>query len=100
MSFYIGPFYFDKRDLFLLFTVIIVLGTILLDYPLPLFKPYDLLILTILLLLTKGVVLPAYDSAVFVTFLTAIFLTLFFPFFKVLLFLVFAFIFLRLTKVI
>jgi hypothetical protein len=100
MGYYIGQFYFDKRDLFLL-SALLALGIIIhFDFPLPLFNPKNLLVLTLLIFISKGTILPAHDAVVYVTFLSAMFLTLFFPLFKVLLFLVFAFLFLRLTKAI
>lgn len=100
MGYYLGKFYFEKKDFFLILAILSLLGTIHFSYPLPLFDSKNLLVLTILFLLAKGVVLPTHDTAVFTAFLVALFLTLFFPLFKVLIFLVFAFIFLRLTKVV
>jgi len=100
MGYYIGQFYFEKRDLFLILAILILVGVLYSNYPIPFFDPKNLLVLTILFLFAKGLVLPTHDAAVFTTFLLALFLTLFFPLFKVLIFLVFAFIFLRLWKVI
>lgn len=100
MGYYLGKFYFEKKDLFLLLVIFILLGVLYSNYPIPLFDPKNLLVLTIIFLLAKGLILPTHDAAVFTTFLTALFLTLFFPLFKVLIFLVFAFLLLRLTKTI
>lgn len=100
MGYYFGKFYFEKKDLFLILAVLIIWATIHFSYSFPLFDPQNLLILTVIFLLAKGLILPTHDTAVFTTFLTALFLTLFFPFFQVLIFLVFAFISLRLLKVV
>lgn len=100
MGYYLGKFYLEKKDLFLILAVLLLWGTIHFSYPLPLFDPQNLLVLTIIFLLAKGLVLPAHNTAVFTTFLTALLLTLFCPLFKVLVFLVLAFIFLRLLKAI
>lgn len=100
MGYYLGKFYFEKKDFFLILAALLLWGALYFSFPLPLFNPQNLLALTILFLLAKGLILPTHDTAVFTTFLVAIFLTLFFPLFKVLIFLVSAFLLLRLTKVI
>lgn len=100
MSFYIGPFYIDKRDLFIIFAVVLLLLSHHLHYPLPYFDYKNLLVLSLLFLLAKGFLLTTYDSALFATFLVALILTLFLPLLQILYFLALSFIFLRLFKVI
>jgi len=100
MGYYLGQFYIDKRDLFILLAIILLSLGYYLNFPLPYFSYQNLVLLTILFLLAKGFLLTTYDSAFFVTFLTACILTLFIPLFQVLLFLLLAFFFLRLLKVI
>jgi len=100
MGYYLGQFYIDKRDLFILLVVVLLLLGNYLDYPLPYFDYQNLIIITLLFLLAKGFLLTTYDSALFATFLTALILTLFFPLLQVLYFLALSFIFLRLFKVI
>ena len=100
MGYYLGKFYLEKKDFFLVLAVLLLWATIHFAYPLPLFDPQNLLILTIIFLIAKGLVLPTHNTVVFVTFLTALFLTLFLPIFQVIIFLVLAFIFLRLLKAI
>lgn len=100
MGYYFGQFYFDKRDLFILLAVILLLLGYKLGYPLPYFEYKSLIILTLLFLLAKGFLLTSYDSALFATFLVAAILTLFIPFLEVLYFVGLAFIFLRILKVI
>ena len=100
MSFYLSKFYFDKRDLFIILAVALLLLGNHLDYPLPYFEYKNLIILTLLFLLGKGFLLTTYDSALFTTFFVAIILTLFIPLLQVLYFLALSFIFLRLFKTI
>ena len=100
MGYYLGKFYFDKRDLFILIAVAFLLIGYKFDYPLPYFEYKNLIILTLLFLLGKGFLLTTYDSALFTTFLTAIILTLYIPLLQVLYFLALSFIFLRLFKAI
>lgn len=100
MGYYIGQFYFDKRDIFLILAIILLVFAIRTHYPIPYFDTNHLFFLLIILLIAKGFVLPVYDSAIFVIFLIALFLTLFVPLFQSLVFLVCAFLFLRLFKVI
>ena len=100
MGYYLGKFYFDKRDLFIVLAVVLLLLGNYFHYPLPYFEYKNLIILAILFLFAKGFLLTAYDSALFATFLTATILTLFFPLLQVLYFLSLSFIFLRLFKAI
>lgn len=100
MGYYLGKFYFEKKDFFLILAAIFLWGAFYFSFPLPFFDPKDLLTLVILFFLAKGLILPSHDAVVFTTFLVALFLTLFFPLFKVLIFLVFSFVFLRLLRVI
>jgi len=100
MGYYLGKFYVDKRDLFILFAVVLLLTGFRLDYPLPYFEYKNLIVLSILFLFAKGFLLTSYDSSLFTTFLVAIILTLFLPLLQILYFLALSFIFLRLFKVI
>lgn len=100
MSFYIGRFYIDKRDLFLLTAAILILAGMYWGYELAFVKSEYLLTLVVLLFLAKGIVLPTHDTWVFIAFFLAVILTLFLPFIQVLAFLLFSFILLRILKVI
>jgi len=100
VGYYLGHFYIDKRDLFIVLAVVLLLLGNYFHYPLPYFEYKNLIILAILFLFAKGFLLTAYDSALFATFLTATILTLFFPLLQVLYFLSLSFIFLRLFKAI
>ena len=100
MGYYLGKFYFDKRDIFIILALVLLLIGYRLDYPLPYFEYKNLIILTLLFLLGKGFLLTTYDSALFATFLVAIILTLYIPLLQVFYFLALSFIFLRLFKAI
>ena len=100
MSFYIGQFYFDKRDLFIVLAVGLLLAGFHFQYPLPYFQYQNLIILSLFFLLAKGFLLASYDSSLFAVFLAAIILTLFLPLLQVFYFLGLAFVFLRILKVI
>lgn len=100
MSYYLGRFYFEKRDFYILLLLGLLLLAYRVGYPLPYFSYKNLFFLTILFLLAKGLVLTTYDSVVFLVFLSALILTLFIPLLQVLIFLFFALVLLRLLKVI
>lgn len=96
---YLGPFYFQKRDFFIILAVGLLFAALRYGFSFPLFKPSYLLVLSILFLLAKASILPAYDPIVFITFLVGLILTLFLPLFQVILFLLLAFIFLKILRV-
>lgn len=100
MGYYLGQFYFDKRDLFLVVATVVILFALRFGYPIPYFNVQHLLFLLILFFIAKGLILPTHDSAIYVVFLIALGLTLYVPLFHALVFLLFAFIFLRLLKAI
>lgn len=87
MGYYIGQFYFDKRELFLLLLAILLGVAIYLGYEVPLFKLQQLFVLMLLLLFSKAIIPSSKDTSLFFAFLIAVFLTLFVPFFTVVLFL-------------
>lgn len=100
MGYYIGQFYIDKRDIFLLVAIGLLWFVVHAGYPIPYFKSEYVIFLTVLFLIAKGLILSTYDSATFIIFLITLGLTLYVPFFQSLIFLVFAFLFLRILKAI
>lgn len=100
MGYYLGQFYFDKRDLYIVLAIGLLLIGFHYQYPLPYFQYQNLILLSLLFLLGKGFLLTSYDSAFFTAFLIAIILTLFIPLLQVLFILTLAFIFLRILRVI
>lgn len=100
MAYYIGQFYFDKKELFL-FLLLAILGAVLyFQYPLPLFDPKHLLVLAILLLISKSIISSAKDTPLFITFIVALLLTLFWPFLSVVLFVVISLLTLKIFRLI
>lgn len=98
MGYYIGQFYFDKRELFLLLALILLGIAIYLNYPIPVFIPQQLFVLLLLLLLSKAIIPSAKDTPIFLTFLVSLFLTLILPFFSVILFLLLSLLTLKLIR--
>lgn len=99
MSYYLGRFYFEKKDFFLLFGGGLIALLVWLNYPVPFFKLQNLALLTIFLFLAKGILVPARDEALFLTFLAAVFLTLYLPILQVLFFFLLAFFILKALRV-
>lgn len=100
MGYYIGQFYFDKRELFLILGIIVLGIIIYFNYPIPLFRPQQLFVLLILLLITKAIIPSTKDAPLFLVFLTAIILTLFVPFFTIVVFVFIALFILKILRVI
>lgn len=100
MGYYIGQFYFDKRELFLILALILLGVAIFVGYPIPVFKGSQLFVLLLLLLFSKAIIPSSKDTPIFLTFLGAVFLTLFFPFFTVILFIFISFLTLKILRVI
>ncbi len=99
MGYYIGQFYFDKRELFLILALIPLGIAIYIGYPIPIFKGSQLFVLLLLLLFSKAIIPSSKDTPIFLTFLTAVFLTLFFPFFTVILFIFVSLLGLKIVKI-
>lgn len=95
---YFGPFYFQKRDFYILIAIFLLAGVIFLSLPLPLFDRYHLLVLAILFLFVTAGLPPIHDVPVFLTFFTAVILTLFLPLFQVVLFLALTLLLLKTLK--
>lgn len=100
MGYYIGQFYFDKKELFLFLTLIILGAILYFQYPVPLFQPKHLLVLLILLLISKTIISSSKDTPLFLTFFVAILLTLFWPFFSVVLFVFTSLLALKLLRIV
>jgi len=100
MSFYLGPFYFEEKDIFIL------AATGLLGYgwvnniPLPFISYPNLIVLMVLFLIARTFLLRTYESLIFIVFLSSLILLNFFPLSIVILYILFSFIFLRLFKII
>lgn len=97
---YLGPFYFDTKEIFLILAAIILSLSWYFGWPLWWFDKRSLLTLVILMLITKGLLPSIHNEAFFILAIVSIFLTLYLPIFQVVLFYFLSFIFFRLLKVI
>lgn len=97
---YLGPFYFDTKEIFLIIASLILILLAVFHIDLIWFKTAPLLTLTILILITKGLLPAIHNEAFLILAIVAIFLTLFLPLFQVVLFYFISFVLFRLLKVI
>ena len=97
---YIGPFYFDTKELFLILAAILLGLSSAFGWSLWWFDRRALLTLIILVLVTKGLLPSIHNEAFFILAIVAIFLTLYLPIFQVVLFYFLSFLMFRLLKVI
>jgi len=97
---YIGPFYFDTKELFLILAAILLGLSSFFGWSLWWFDRRSLLTLIILVLITKGLLPSIHNEAFFILAIVAIFLTLYLPIFQVVLFYFLSFLMFRVLKVI
>lgn len=97
---YLGPFYFDTKEIFLILAAIILSLAWYFGWPLWWFDKRALLTLVILMLITKGLLPSIHNEAFFILAIVSLFLTLYLPIFQVVLFYFLSFIFFRLLRVI
>lgn len=97
---YIGPFYFDTKEIFLILAAILVGLAMYFGWPLYWFNTRTLLLLIILMLLTKGLLPAIHNEAFFILALVTVFLSLYLPLFQIILFYFISFGLFRLMKVI
>jgi hypothetical protein len=97
---YLGPFYFDTKELFLILAVILIGLASWLGWSLWWFDRKSLLTLVILMLITKGLLPSIHNEAFFILAIVAIFMTLYLPIFQVVLFYFLSFLMFRVLKVI
>lgn len=97
---YLGPFYFDTKEIFLILASILLGAAIFFGWNLWWFDKRTLLTITILMLITKGLLPAIHNEAFFILAIVTIFLTLYLPVFQVVLFYFLSFLLFRLLKVI
>ena len=97
---YIGPFYFDTKEIFLVLAAILLGVAHLLGWPLWWFDKRVLLTLVILMLFTKGLLPSIHNEAFFILAIITIFMSLYLQIFQVVLFYFVSFLMFRLLKVI
>ena len=97
---YLGPFFFDTKEIFLILATLLLALALLFGWPLWGFDTKVLLTLVVLMLITKGLLPAIHNEAFFVLAIATIFLTLYLSVFQVILFYLVAFVFFRLLRVI
>ena len=97
---YIGPFYFDTKEIFLIIAAILLGVASALGWPLWWFDKRVLLTLVVLMLFTKGLLPSIHNEAFFILAIITIFMSLYLPIFQVVLFYFVSFLMFRILKVI
>jgi len=97
---YLGPFYFDTKEIFLVLAAILLGLAQAFGWSLWWFDKRVLLTVVILMLITKGLLPAIHNEAFFILAIVTIFLTLYLPVFQVVLFYFISFLLFRVLKVI
>ena len=97
---YIGPFYFDTKEIFLILAAILLGLAWGLGWSLWWFDKRALLTLVVLMLITKGLLPSIHNEAFFILAIVTIVLSLYLPVFQVILFYFVSFLMFRVLKVI
>ncbi len=97
---YIGPFYFDAKELLLIVLTIIIGAVWYLGWDIYLFDKRAVLTILIMILITKGLLPAIHNEAFFILAMITVFLTLSLPIFQVVLFYFLSFMMFRLLRVI
>lgn len=97
---YIGPFYFDIKEIGLILITILVGLAMFFGWNLYGFDKRALLTILILILITKGLLPAIHNEPFFILAIIAIFLTLWLPVFQIILFYFISFLLFRVMKVI
>ncbi|MDA1316674.1 MAG: hypothetical protein O3B87_01465 [bacterium] len=97
---YFGPFFFDTKEIFLILAAVLLGLAMILGWELWWFEPQALLTISILMLLTKGLLPAIHNEAFFILAIITLFLTLYLSIFQVVLFYFISFLFFRLLRVI
>jgi hypothetical protein len=97
---YIGPFYFDIKEIALVLLAVIIGVVWVLGINVYMFDKRALLTIVILVLITKGLLPAIHNEAFFILTIVTFFLTLSLPVFQVVLFYFISFLLFRLLRVI
>ena len=97
---YLGPFYFDTKELFLVLAAVLLGLAWAFGWPLWWFDKRALLTLVVLMLFTKGLLPSIHNEAFFILAIVTMFLTLYLSIFYVVLFYFICFLLFRVLKVI
>ena len=97
---YLGPFYFDTKEIFLILAAILLGVALYFGWPLWWFDKQALLTLAVLMLFTKGLLPSIHNEAFFILAIVTIFMSMYLPIFQVILFYFVSFLMFRVLKVI
>jgi len=97
---YIGPFYINTKELFLILAVFFLAFSLRFGWNLYWFDTKTLLFIVLLLFVTKTVIPTIQNEAFFILAIITIFLTLYFSWFQILIFYFVSFAFFRWLKLI
>lgn len=97
---YLGPFYFDTKEIFLILAAILIGCASYFGWSLYWFDLKTLLTIVILMLITKGLLPSIHNEAFFILAIVTIFLTLYLPVFPIILFYFISFALFRMMRVI
>lgn len=97
---YIGPFYLDTKEIFLILAALLIGAASFFGWSLWWFDTKTLLTIVVLMLVTKGLLPAIHNEAFFILAIATIFLTLYLSVFHVVLFYFISFILFRLLRVI
>jgi len=97
---YIGPFYFDTKEIFLLVLSVLLVLAMNMGWNPVWFSARDMFTITLLILFTKGLLPAIHNEAFFMVAVAALVLTLYLPIFQVVLFYLISFVLFRLLRVI
>jgi len=97
---YIGPFYFDTKEIFLILAVGLIALAELFEWEIWWFDASALLTISILILITKGLLPAIHNENFLILALVTLFLTIYLPVFQVILFYFIAFAIFRLFRLI
>ncbi|GIW63460.1 MAG: hypothetical protein KatS3mg091_262 [Patescibacteria group bacterium] len=97
---YIGPFFIDTKEIFLILATILVVLARYLNWQLWWFDSSALLTILILILLTKGLLPALHNENFLILSLAAVFLTIYLSVFQVILFFIIGFALFRIFRII
>lgn len=97
---YLGPIFIDTKEIFLILASLFIGVAMFFNWDLVWFDKTSLLTLTLLILVTKGLLPAIHNEAFLILAIVAIFLTLFLPLLQVVLFFFISFVLFRLLRVI
>lgn len=97
---YLGPFYFDTKEIILIIAAVFVGLALYFNWNLYWFDKRVLLTLVILMLFTKGLLPSIHNEAFFILSIITVFLSLYLPLFQLVLFYFISFLLFKAFKVI